>query len=130
MEINSRKIPGEVFMEKKQFEKKPETGGHLGQEIAQVARPRGLTAPPVSVRPSNVVWPSPLAHIFIYPKNLRLQEDESFRETECRHHHDLHLGGQIDPVLHSGEGDFEGFFTVIIANTISINHVLVLHRHV
>jgi hypothetical protein len=35
-----------------------------------------------------------------------------------------------DHALHSGEGDFEGFFTAIITNTIYINHMLVLHHHV
>jgi hypothetical protein len=32
--------------------------------------------------------------------------------------------------LHSREIDFEGFFTAIITNTISINHVLILQHHV
>jgi hypothetical protein len=42
--------------------------------------------------------------------------------------------GLQDLALHSGEGDFEGLFTVtvtvITTNTISIRHVLVLHHHV
>jgi hypothetical protein len=35
-----------------------------------------------------------------------------FHEIERRRDHHLHFGGQIDPVLHPGEIDFEGFFII------------------
>jgi hypothetical protein len=31
--------------------------------------------------------------------------------------------GAADPALHSEEGVFEGFYTIIITNTVSIHHV-------
>ena len=57
-------------MEKEQFEKKPETGGHTTCERGQVARSHSLTMQPGSVRASNVDSASPSAHILIYPQNL------------------------------------------------------------
>jgi hypothetical protein len=47
-----------------------------------------------------------------------------------RHHHDLHFRRLIDPIFHSREGDFEGFFITVVTDTISIDHVLVLDHHV
>jgi hypothetical protein len=38
-------------------------------------------------------------------------------------------GGRIGPVLHAGEGYFDAIFTTIVINTVSINHVLIIHHH-
>ena len=120
----------ELFMEKEQFEKKPETGGHTTCERGQVARSHSLTVPPRSVRASSIDSASPSGYVLIYPENLHPQEDRPIREAERHHHHDLRFRSQIDPALHAGEGDFEGIFTASIINTISTNHVLVPHHHV
>jgi hypothetical protein len=63
-----------VFLEKKEFEKKPETVSHTTFKRDQVVRPRRGTAPPMPVWASDVDSTSRSVHVLIYPENIRLQE--------------------------------------------------------
>jgi hypothetical protein len=72
----------------------------------------------------------PLGLSFDAGEKLRYQKDGAFCKPERCRHHDLRFQRLIDPALHAEEGDFEGFFTAIIVNTVCTNHVLILHHHV
>jgi hypothetical protein len=124
MEINSEKYD-KTFYGKEGVSEETVGWGHLAYEQDWVALPNNQAMPRGSIWASVVGLASPSTHAFIYPKNLSFQKDEDFRNPERCRHHDLHFWRLIALVLHSGEGDFEGFFITIIADTISINHVLV-----
>jgi hypothetical protein len=58
-----------VFLEKKDFERKMETRGHLAYKQDQVARLSRKAVPPTPIWASVAASASPSTHAFIYPKN-------------------------------------------------------------